>query len=111
MQKLIDIPSSIEIEKLNNFAISFIGEYLEKKSITNWSKFIVILNQKVGHGTRMITSREITVELNSGEFQAIQVTREYSDINLLRVIRRILKRTKQEEVTIEIIKDTSVKVF
>jgi len=108
MAKLIPIPYSNEIRKLDVFIINYVDDFLCGKGVDAWLKLTIKIRQKVGHSTRVIDYKSGIAEFRGGEYQEINLL---DDVNLGRMIRRVLKRTKNREVTIEIIRDTSIKLF
>ena len=65
----------------------------------------IAVNRKIGHGNQIIHSKEITL------FFEKEVSKfEYEDINLSRLILKLLKRTKSEKVKIEILREGLVTI-
>ena len=105
MSRLIQIPSSNEIEKLDDFAVKYFDDFFMQNEFEDWIVYRVKMIQKVGAGTRIISHITSEVTLKSDRVENVDLSRDH---NLSRIIGRIQKRRGSGEIQIDIFRSGAV---
>lgn len=100
------LPFSNEILKVNEIAfkhlLSLFDEDIDTKELDFFS---IKINRHIGHSTQLIKTKKYFYHTKE---HAIEI--ETDDINLSRIVLKILKRTQSKNLVIRIYKDSRVSI-
>ena len=101
-EKVIRLPSWVEIEEIDSLILEYFGNAFEDK---DWIKMEIDVHRRIGKSTQIVTSWKWQLYFGN-EIEVI----ENFDINMRRLIWKVLKRSRSEVTRITISKAGTVKL-